>query len=106
MKVFFFCVVCTLFCLVLSGVSASASVLSANSSGSSVTLDLGIVISIISIMTAIVGVVVGILRISAVFESIRTRLTVIEKELQHIPRQLDGDVHDDEPQRQTRPPQS
>lgn len=60
------------------------------------TLDLGIVLAMMSIIGSLIGGVVGVVKIASVFEGIRIRLSVIETKLHNIKHQLDGEPSSDE----------
>jgi len=92
MKTFFAASLCTITLMAFSAANVYAH--AATGGSGTVTIDLSMVIALISILGAVVGGLVGLLKIESVFESIRTRLTVIETKISAIEsdnRQPDSD---------------
>jgi uncharacterized membrane protein YfcA len=82
MKLFFASAVMTILLAAFSAANVYAH--AATGTSSTVTIDLSMVIALISIIGAVVGALVGFLKIASVFESIRIRLSVIETKISDI----------------------
>lgn len=74
----------------LVGCSASAVHQAVTASAATVTLDLGTAVALLSLIIGVLTVGGAFFKVSAVFESLRTRLTVIESELKHVRELLDA----------------
>lgn len=86
MKTFVLSTIFSVVCVIFSGSIVSAQ---ASQASQSITVDVGIVTAMISVVGAVIAILVGVARILGTFEAIRTRLSVLEAK-------IDAKVHEKE----------